>query len=262
MLRVEGLLHVEGIDVQYGRIRALREVSLTVAEGEVVTIIGANGAGKTSLLNAVFGAVPVGAGKVRFGGQSIVGLPAHRVARLGIGYVPEGRQVFGSMSVLDNLLLGAYVHTDGKWSRLLGLVGSFQRDKMVLVGLERAFALFPILYERRSQQAGSLSGGEQQMLAIARALMASPRLLLLDEPSVGLAPLVVREILQLLGRLRNDGLTILLVEQDAVAALKVADRGYAMERGRMVVDGPARDLLANERVRHAYLGRVRTSLDE
>jgi len=239
----------------------LRQVCLRVAEGEVVTLIGANGAGKTSLLNTVAGVVPASAGRIRFLGEAINGLPAHRLARLGIGYVAEGRQVFGTMSVLDNLLLGAYVHSAGSWHRLLGYAGGALRDRKVAMGLDRAFTLFPILHERRAQSAGSLSGGEQQMLAIARALMSSPRLLLLDEPSIGLAPALVREILQLLGRLRRDGLTLLLVEQDAVAALRVADRGYAMERGRIVVEGTARELLSSERVRHAYLGRVRSPLD-
>lgn len=256
------MLQVEGLEVQYGQVRALRGVALKVAQGEIVTLIGANGAGKTSLLNAIARLAPTSAGHVRFAGQDIRGKSAHQVARLGIGYVPEGRQIFGSMTVLDNLLLGAYSFSTSSWWRLLGPAGGFMREKPVALGLDRAFSLFPVLHDRRDQLAGSLSGGEQQMLAIARALMSGPRLLLLDEPSIGLAPNLVREMLRLLSQLREEGLTLLLVEQDAVAALRVADRGYALERGRIVIEGAAKDLLSSERVRHAYLGRVRTPLDE
>jgi len=256
------MLQVQGLEVQYGQVRALRGVSLSVARGEIVTLIGANGAGKTSLLNAVVGLAPATAGRVIFDGSDVRGLPAHRLARLGIGYVPEGRQTFASLSVIDNLLLGAYCYSATNWWRLMGPVRSFVRDKRVMLALERAFTLFPILHDRRDQAAGSLSGGEQQMLAIARALMSGPRLLLLDEPSIGLAPNLVRDLLNLLGRLRGDGLTMLLVEQDAVAALRVADRGYALERGRVVVEGTANELLSSERVRHAYLGRLRSPLDQ
>jgi len=250
------MLTIDNLSVYYGRVRAVREVSRQVEEGEIVTLLGANGAGKTSLLNAVAGLSPTRTGRIALRGVDIMGLPAHAIVRRGLGYVPEGRQTFGEMSVYDNLLLGAYSHANGRWGDLLGFAGRFAAGTTVAKHLERVYALFPVLLERRQQRAGSLSGGEQQMLAIGRALMASPRLLLLDEPSIGLAPQLVREIIALVGRLREAGLTVLLVEQDAVAALRVADRGYVMERGRIVLEGSAAELLASERVRHAYLGKT------
>lgn len=250
------MLSVENASIYYGRIRAVREANLRVEQGELVTLIGANGAGKTSLLNAVAGLVPLGEGSVSLAGANISALPAHRRAQNGVGYVPEGRQLFASLSVLDNLLLGAYVHCSGRWGRLLRHFTSFVREQEVDEALRRVYELFPVLKERERQIAGSLSGGQQQMLAIGRAMMASPRILLLDEPSIGLAPRLVREIMALVARLRDAGLTVLLVEQDAVAALRVADRGYVMERGRIALEGPAAELLASERVRHAYLGRT------
>lgn len=248
------MLSVEELSVHYGRVRALERVSLHVDDGEVVTLIGANGAGKTSLLNSIAGVANPSSGTVLWEGRSLSRLGMHDIVRLGIGYVPEGRQLLGAMSVMDNLLLGAFVRCSRRWGYLLGPVGGFQRDAEVQQNLERVFDLFPRLKEREKQKAGSLSGGEQQMLAIGRALMASPKILLLDEPSIGLAPTLVREIMSLLRRLREEGLTILLVEQDAVAALKIADRGYVLERGRVVLEGLAEELLANEAVRHAYLG--------
>lgn len=234
----------------------MREACLEVAKGEIVTLIGSNGAGKTSLLSAIAGLVPVSEGRISLEGKEISGLPAHAVVARGVAYVPEGRNVFGSLSVLDNLLLGAFVHGRGRLSALLGPHRRFAAEPLVAQNLERVFALFPVLRQRERQLAGSLSGGEQQMLAIGRAMMASPRILLLDEPSIGLAPQLVREIIALIGRLREAGLTVLLVEQDAVAALRVADRGYVMERGRIVHSGRADELLNSERVRHAYLGRT------
>ena len=174
-----------------------------------------------------------------------------------MGYVPEGRQIFGAMSVMDNLTLGSYSQCTRNWLSALGYVGWLLRHGSVQSNLERVFRLFPILRERQKQQAGSLSGGEQQMLAISRALMSSPKILLLDEPSLGLAPTLVKEILQLLTRLRDEGLTILLIEQDAYAALKIADRGYVMERGRIVIEGSSKELLGNDRVRQAYLGKTK-----
>jgi branched-chain amino acid transport system ATP-binding protein len=249
------MLAIDNLAVYYGRVRAVREASLRVAQGEIVTLVGANGAGKTSLLNAVAGLAPAATGSIQFDGATIAGLPAHALARRGLGYVPEGRQTFGTMTVYDNLLLGAFGQARGGWG-LLGPASRFAATDKVAANLERVYALFPVLRQRSSQRAGSLSGGEQQMLAIGRALMGSPRLLLLDEPSVGLAPQLVREIIALVGRLREAGLTVLLVEQDAVAALRVADRGYVMERGRIVMEGPAAELLASERVRHAYLGKT------
>jgi branched-chain amino acid transport system ATP-binding protein len=208
--------------------------------------------------------VPSSGGSASWDGQALTGLAAHKVLRAGVGYVPEGREIFGSLSVEDNLLLGAYVHAsraDGKGGlrgllTLIAPAASFARQRVVAEGFERIYSLFPRLAERRRQRAGSLSGGEQQMLAVGRALMSSPRILLLDEPSIGLAPALVREVLQLLPRLRAEGLTILLVEQDAVAALKIADRGYVLERGSVVVEGPAHELLGTDRVQRAYLGRA------
>ena len=250
------MLKIEDLSIYYGRVSAVRGVSLVVNPGEIVTLIGANGAGKTSLLNAIAGMVAPRDGHVEWNGSRILGLPPHKVVDMGIGYVPEGRQLFGSMRVIDNLTLGTYVDCSRRWYRLLGPVGRYMRRDSVQQNLERTYRLFPILSERANQLAGSLSGGEQQMLAIGRALMCSPSLLLLDEPSMGLAPTLVRSIFSLLARLREDGLTILLVEQDA-GALRVANRGYVMEQGRIVVEGEARELLGDEKVRQAYLGRTR-----
>ncbi len=252
------MLRVENVSVAYGRATAVREVSLTVNDGEIVTLIGSNGAGKTSLLNAVAGLVPVKSGAVWLDDILLSGLSLHQTARLGFGYVPEGRQLFGDMPVIDNLILGAYPKSARNRLSLLGYVGWFTRRADIRTNLESVYRLFPKLHERQSQKAGSLSGGEQQMLAIGRAMMCSPKILVLDEPSLGLAPNLVKEILQLLGRLREEGLTILLIEQDAVAALKIADRGYVMERGRIVLEGTAGELLGNDEVKHAYLGRALT----
>lgn len=249
------MLRVEKVTVNYGRATAVREVSLTVNDGEIVTLIGANGAGKTTLLNAVTGIVPVSSGAVWLDNTMLTGLPVHKSVRIGLGYVPEGRQIFGDMTVIDNLILGAYSQCARTYMSLIGPIRWFTGRSQVQESLDFVFRLFPRLKERTGQKAGSLSGGEQQMLAIGRALMSSPKMLLLDEPSLGLAPNLVREILQLLGRLRDEGLTILLIEQDAVAALKIADRGYVMERGRIVIEGSAGELLGNDEVRQAYLGR-------
>ncbi len=250
------MLKVEKASVAYGRAIALREVSLVVNDGEIVTLIGANGAGKSTLLNAITGVVPMNNGSIWLDDRQISGLPSHKTVRLGLGYVPEGRGIFGAMSVMDNLTLGAYPECSRSILGPLGFARLFMRRPSVQSNLETIYRLFPILKERQNQQAGSLSGGEQQMLAIARALMASPRMLLLDEPSLGLAPNLVREILKLLVRLRDEGLTILLVEQDAYAALKIADRGYVMERGRINIEGTAKELLGDDKVRQAYLGKA------
>ena len=249
------MLKVESISVAYGQITAVREVSLNVNDGEIVTIIGANGAGKTSLLNAVSGVVPLKSGVIRLADKNISRLPAHKIVSLGLAYVPEGRQIFGSMSVKDNLTMGAYTQCSRKRFSNLGYYGWFMKRQDVQTNLEMVYKLFPIIKERLKQKAGNLSGGEQQMLAIGRALMSSPKMILLDEPSLGLAPNLVREILKLIVRLRDEGLTILLVEQDANAALKIADRGYVMERGQITIEGTAKDLLGNDRVRQAYLGK-------
>jgi branched-chain amino acid transport system ATP-binding protein len=232
------LLEVAGLSCHYGRIQALREVALTVAAGELVALVGGNGAGKTSLLRVLSGVLPASAGRVRFDGRDITrARPPPRV-RAGIVQVPEGRQVFAPMSVEDNLCLGGYSRP----------------ARETAAGLDAAYALFPVLGERRRQPAGTLSGGQQQMLALARALMARPRLLLLDEPSMGLAPLMVREIFRAIGDLRQRGITILLVEQNAQAALTLADRGYVLETGRVVLADTGAALLADPRVRAAYLG--------
>ena len=250
------MLRVEKASVAYGRVMALRDITLVVNDGEIVTLIGANGAGKTTLLNAISGVVHVKSGSIWLDDYQLSKIPSHRLVRLGIGYVPEGRQIFGAMSVKDNLTLGSYAESTRNPFSALGYVGWFMRRPSIQANLETVFRLFPILKERQNQQAGSLSGGEQQMLAIGRALMSSPRMLLLDEPSLGLAPNLVKEILKLLVRLRDEGLTILLVEQDATAALKIADRGYVMERGRITIEGSARELLGDDRVRQAYLGKT------
>ncbi len=251
------MLRVDNVTVAYGLSTAVREVSLVVNDGEIVTIVGSNGAGKTSLLNAISGTVPVKSGSVWLDEVRLSGRPPHKTVRLGVGYVPEGRQIFGSMSVMDNLILGSYPLYTRKWYRNFGYAPGALRDAPVKANLDKVLKLFPRLQERQKQKAGSLSGGEQQMLAIGRALMSSPKILLLDEPSLGLAPMLVKEILSLLAKLRDGGMTVLLIEQDAVAALKIADRGYVMERGRIVLEGAARELLSNDGVKQAYLGKVK-----
>lgn len=249
------MLTVEKAVVSYGRSTVVREASLMVTEGEIVTLIGANGAGKTSLLNTITGVRSLKSGEIWLEDHKLTGLSSHETVRLGLGYVPEGRQLFGTMSVMDNLILGAYFECAKTRIGTIGPIGWFLRNSSFQSRLEMVYRLFPILEERTHQKAGSLSGGEQQMLAIGRALMSSPRIILLDEPSLGLAPTLVRDILRLLVRLRNEGLTILLVEQDANAALKIADRGYVMDRGRITIEGTAKELLGNDQVRQAYLGK-------
>ena len=237
------MLRVESVSSFYGAIQALRNVSLHVSQGEMVALLGANGAGKSTLMKAISGLHPLAKGKLLFNGQDIAGLAAERILRLGVGQVPEGRQIFAPLSVLDNLILGAYVRFrgDGK--------------KEVFKDLDSIWEMFPVLKERQKQRAGTLSGGEQQMVAIGRAMMSKPKLLLLDEPSLGLAPLVVGGIFQAIRALRDRGTTILLVEQNAKAALKVADRGYVLETGRIILDGETEDLLNNKEVQRAYLGK-------
>jgi branched-chain amino acid transport system ATP-binding protein len=231
------LLTIEGLHVSYGRIEALRGVTLDVDDGEIVTLLGANGAGKTTTLRTVSGLLHPTAGAVTFDGQRIDGLKAHEIVALGISHVPEGRRVFPRMSVIENLKMGAYLRR-----------GSLTAD------LERVFTLFPVLKDRRTQDGGTLSGGEQQMLAIGRALMGKPRLLLLDEPSMGLAPLIVTRIFEILGEINTQGTTILLVEQNAAQALQLAGRGYVLETGAVVLNDTADALLSDDRVRSAYLG--------
>ncbi len=232
------MLAVEGLHSAYGRIEVLHGVSLNVAQGEIVALVGANGAGKTTLLRAISGVQPIKSGRVLFAGEAIERQPAHiRVAK-GLAHAPEARQVFAPLSVDDNLRLGAYRRKDS------GISGD----------MKRIYEMFPVLFERRRSAAGSLSGGEQQMLAIGRALMARPRLLLLDEPSMGLAPVLVDQIMDVIVALKAAGVTILLVEQNAVAALSIADRGYVIETGAVVHAGAGRDLLDDPKVRATYLG--------
>ena len=233
------LLAVENLSILYGRVQALEQVSLEVHAGEVVTLIGANGAGKSTTLRSISRIIPIHRGRIAFDTRDISGARPSDVVRMGIAQVPEGRRMLARQSVLDNLLLGAYTRSDG---------AEIQGD------VERQFERFPRLAERRHQMAGTLSGGEQQMLAIARALMSRPRLLLLDEPSLGLAPLVVRAIFQIIHDLHGAGVTILLVEQNANLALQIADRAYVLEAGRLTISGPAAALLSDERVQRAYLG--------
>ena len=232
------MLAVEEVRSSYGRIEALHGVSIDVAAGEIVTLVGANGAGKTTLLRAISGVQPISAGRIRFEERRLDGMSAHARVALGIAQVPEGRQVFAPLSVEDNLRLGG-------WTR---------RAERLDSELAGVYELFPALASRRRVSSGTLSGGEQQMLAIGRALMAKPRLLLLDEPSMGLAPMLVEQILVVLRRLKQGGLTVLLVEQNARAALAIADRGYVVETGRIATSGSAGELLADDRVRAAYLG--------
>ncbi len=249
------MIRVENVTVANGRVTAVREASLVVNEGEIVTLIGSNGAGKSTMLNAIAGFIPLQSGSIWLHDRQLTGISPHQTVGLGLAYVPEGRQIFAPMTVADNLILGAYSCCARKPFSTLGYVGRFLRQPSFQSNLELVFRLFPVLKERQKQQAGSLSGGEQQMLAIGQVLMSSPKIILLDEPSLGLAPTLVREILKLLGKLRDDGITILLIEQDAMAALKIADRGYVMERGRITIEGTARELLVDDRVIQAYLGK-------
>jgi branched-chain amino acid transport system ATP-binding protein len=234
------ILTVEGLHVHYGAVEAVRDVTLSIDDGEIVTLLGANGAGKSSTLNAIVGLVPSHAGTVGFKGESLVGVPTEQLVRLGITLTPEGRRVFGSLTVEENLLLG---------SMPLGRSGDRRKEN-----LERMFSLFPILVQRRNQIAGTLSGGQQQMLAIARSLMSSPKLLLLDEPSLGLAPQIVDTIFDQIVALRDSGITILLVEQNVAMSLEVADRGYVMAAGSIVTSGTAKDLSSSHLIEQAYLG--------
>jgi len=230
-------LSVSSVHIAYGKVEAVRAVSLDVAGNEIVTIIGANGAGKTTLLNAIMGILPL-KGRVTFAGQDLLRLEIEDRVAAGLSLVPEHRELFATMNVEDNLKLGAF--------RIARAVAA--------QSFERVYTLFPRLKERRKQLAGTLSGGEQQMLAMGRALMGAPKLLMLDEPSLGLAPIIVADIFRIVGELRASGVSVLLVEQNAQAALKIADRAYVMELGEFVLDGPAKDIAANARVAASYLG--------
>ncbi|MBV8858547.1 MAG: ABC transporter ATP-binding protein [Acidobacteria bacterium] len=233
------MLTLENISVGYGAIRALKGVSMRVEQGEVVTLIGANGAGKTTTLRTITGLLEPTEGRILFEGQEISGKPTHQLVARGISMSPEGRGVFANLTVRENLHMGAYLK---------------KNKAEIAQDLERGFRMFPRLKERESQKAGTLSGGEQQMLAMARALMSRPRLLLLDEPSLGLAPLVVHTIFEAIDEIRGEGTTILLVEQNAHAALKHSDRAYVLETGRIVMEGPSKELAADPRIKEAYLG--------
>ncbi len=237
----DALLEVQGLTVRYGKVAAVRSVSLRVGRGRIATVIGPNGAGKTTLLSAIAGLLPCAAGEVRLEGASITGAAVEENAARGLSLVPETRELFSGMSVEDNLVLGAFT-----------LLRAGRRERDVL--LEEAFGIFPRLRERRRQLAGTLSGGERQMLALGRALMSRPRLLLLDEPSLGLAPLVVREIFQVIVELRRRGVSVLLVEQNARAALQIADEGYVLETGEVALAGAASALAGDPRVIETYLG--------
>jgi len=234
------MLELQNVETFYGNIQALKSISLEIAQGEIVTLIGANGAGKSTTLMSICGVVPPRAGEIRFEGQPIHGMPPNTIVSMGISQVPEGRRIFPYLTVLENLDMGAFLRD----------------DKTEIKGdLDYIFELFPILAERRHQAGGTLSGGEQQMLAISRALMARPRLLLLDEPSLGLAPLVVKRIFEIVKKINSENnTTVFLVEQNANLALKTAHRGYVMENGRIIMADAAANLLANEDVRKAYLG--------
>jgi branched-chain amino acid transport system ATP-binding protein len=236
---VTALLEVEDLRVAYGKIEAVKGISFTVEAGQVVTLIGTNGAGKTTTLRTLSGLLkPIG-GSIRFNGQPLGSVPAHKIVSLGLAHSPEGRHIFPRMTIEENLLLGAFLRKDQD---------GIQTD------VQRAYDLFPILGERRKQAAGTLSGGEQQMLAMGRALMSQPKLLMLDEPSMGLSPIMMQKIMSTIVELRNQGTTILLVEQNAQAALSLADTGHVMEVGRIVLSGTGSDLLTDESVRKAYLG--------
>ena len=236
------MLKIEGLNAAYGSIQVLKNISLKVPKGKVVSIIGANGAGKSTLLKSISGLIKIKKGGIFYKKKNIVGMPANRIVGLGISQVPEGRQIFAHLSVLDNIHLGAYLY--------------FKRNNRLEIKerVDRIYEIFPILETRSKQIAGTLSGGEQQMLAIARALMARPELILLDEPSMGIAPLIVREIFNVIQQLNKTGTTVLLVEQNARIALKVAHHSYVLERGEIVMEGLAEELLDNPRVKEVYLG--------
>ena len=233
------MLDIKDIDVYYGAIHAIKGISLHVNEGEIVTLIGANGAGKSTTLRTISGLLAPKNGDIEFAGESIAGHKAHEIVKLGISQVPEGRRIFTEMTVLENLELGAFIRKD--------------KDG-IAADMKHVLELFPRLEERKSQEAGTLSGGEQQMLAMGRALMAKPRLLLLDEPSMGLAPLLIKEIFSIIENINKEGTTVLLVEQNANMALSIANRAYVLETGRITLSGDAKELAASEDVRKAYLG--------
>lgn len=233
------LLEVNNLEVHYGVIKALKNVSFEVNEGEIIALIGANGAGKTTTLQTISGILPVTSGNIILNGQDITKVPAHKIVKIGISQVPEGRRVFSQLSVLDNLKMGAFIRND---------------KEQIEADLENIYKRFPRLFERKNQLAGTLSGGEQQMLAMGRALMSNPKILLLDEPSMGLSPILVSEIFDIIKSINDSGVTVLLVEQNAKKALSIANRAYALETGNVVVSGKASELINDDKIKKAYLG--------
>jgi branched-chain amino acid transport system ATP-binding protein len=232
------VLSVENLECRYGKVSAVRGLSLEVRQGELVTLIGANGAGKTTTLKAISGVLRPAGGRIKFEGEDITGIPAKRIIERGIAHCPEGRRVFPYMTVRENLEMGCYL----------------RRDKAIAADMDRLFGRFPILAERRDQAAGTLSGGEQQMLAISRALMSRPKLVLFDEPSLGLAPNIVERTFEIIREIRSEGMTVVMVEQNAFAALELSDRSYVLEQGRVTLSGTGTELLNNPQVKSAYLG--------
>ncbi len=233
------LLEVKNLDVHYGVIQAIKDVSFEVNEGEIVTLIGANGAGKTTTMQSIMGLIHPSHGEIYYDGQKINGIPSHKIVKLGMTQVPEGRRIFSELTVYENLLMGAYTRTDKD---------GIEKD------LKDIYALFPRLEERRNQIAGTLSGGEQQMLAMGRAIMSKPKLLMLDEPSMGLSPLLVDQVFEIIKHFHETGTTILLVEQNANKSLAISDRAYVLENGKIVLTGTGKELLASEEIKKAYLG--------
>ncbi len=233
------MLEIEGLHVYYGAINAIKGISFKVDQGKVITLIGANGAGKTTTLSTIAGLVKAKRGRILFEGKEIQNLPPHQINRMGVCLVPEGRRIFPNLTVMENLMMGAFNRKDKN---------GVKKD------LEWVFSLFPRLAERKNQLGGTLSGGEQQMLAISRALMSKPKVLMMDEPSLGLAPILVEEVFEIIRKLNSEGMTILLVEQNAVGALNISHYGYVLETGNITLEGPSKDLLKNEKVKKAYLG--------
>ena len=234
------ILNVNDLNVYYGGIHAIKNISFNIKKGEIVSLIGANGAGKTSTLHAISGLVPIKSGEISLNGENVTNIEAHKLVSLGMAHVPEGRRIFTELTVLENLEMGAYTRND---------------TEQIKEDINHMFTLFPRLAERKKQLAGTMSGGEQQMLAMARALMSSPSLLLLDEPSMGLAPLLVQEIFNIIERVnKEENVTVLLVEQNANMALSIADRGYVLETGKIILEGTGKELLSNPEIKKAYLG--------
>ena len=234
------ILNVNDLNVYYGGIHAIKNISFNIKKGEIVSLIGANGAGKTSTLHAISGLVPIKSGEISLNGENVTNIEAHKLVGLGMAHVPEGRRIFTELTVLENLEMGAYTRND---------------TEQIKEDINHMFTLFPRLAERKKQLAGTMSGGEQQMLAMARALMSSPSLLLLDEPSMGLAPLLVQEIFNIIERInKEENVTVLLVEQNANMALSIADRGYVLETGKIILEGTGKELLSNPEIKKAYLG--------